>query len=78
MKKVVLGLRINLLVVRCVDISPYFENRQIQIIGTVQTWERMHGQERTYEIVFTETPHFRGRATLKRRYLNIRIFEPKF
>lgn len=34
MKKVQLGLRMNLLVVRYVDISPYFENRQIQIMGT--------------------------------------------
>ena len=37
-KKVELGLRINLLVVRYVDISPYFENRQIQIIGTRRYW----------------------------------------
>ena len=38
MKKVELGLKINLLVVRYVDISPYFENRQIQIIGTRRYW----------------------------------------
>ena len=34
MKKVELGLRVDLLVVRYVDISPYFENRQIEIKGT--------------------------------------------